>query len=82
MSKILKTDQGIFIPRDFIKDFEGAEVDASVPGVIVIRSKTGNRPSEKLLNQIDRRRESILKRQGLLDDSVVLIRESREQEME
>ena len=45
MSKILKTDQGIFIPRDFIKDFEGAEVDASVPGVIMIRSKTGNRPS-------------------------------------
>lgn len=82
MSKILKTDQGIFIPRELINDFEGAEVDVSVSGIIVIRSKTGNRPAEKLLDQITRRREAIFKRKGLLTDSTPLIRAGREQEME
>ena len=82
MSKILKTDEGIFIPRDFFKDFEGAEVDVSAPGVVVIRSKGGGRPAEALLDRIDRRRESILRRRGLLDDSMTLIREGREREME
>jgi hypothetical protein len=47
VSEILKTEEGIFIPRELIPDFERAEVDASTPGVIIIRSKA-NLPTRKI----------------------------------
>jgi hypothetical protein len=82
VSKIVKTEEGIFIPRELIKDFDRAEVDSPVPGVVVIRSIAYDRPSENLIERIDRRRESIFKRQGLMNDSVELISEGRERELE
>lgn len=82
MLKIVKTEEGIFIPRDLIPDFKSVEVDTSTPGVIVIRSKTERRGLDSILQQIDRRREAIFQRRGLLDDSTALICESRERELE
>ena len=81
MAEILKTEAGIFIPRELIPDFEGAEVDVSSPGEITIRSKGQRRALDELLARIDRRREDISMRRGVLDDSVVLIREGRENEL-
>ncbi|HKP86756.1 MAG TPA: hypothetical protein VJZ26_11700 [Blastocatellia bacterium] len=65
-----------------IKDFERAEVDSPAPGVIVIRSKSHARPSESLIERIDRRREVIFNRQGVMNDSLELIDEGRERELE
>ena len=81
MSKILKTEAGIFIPREIIEDFERVEVDESMPGVIVIRSRSRERNLHSVLARIDSRREMILKRRGLLDNSASIIREGREREM-
>jgi hypothetical protein len=81
MAEILKTEAGIFIPRELIPDFERAEVDVSSPGEITIRSKGQRRALDELLKRIDRRREDISRRRGVLDDSVVLIREGRENEL-
>ena len=81
MSKILKTEEGIFIPREVIEDFERVEVDESMPGVIVIRSMSRERNLDSVLARIDSRREMILKRRGLLGDSASIIREGRELEM-
>jgi hypothetical protein len=82
MSEILKTEEGIFIPRELIPDFERAEVDASRPGVITIRSKAASRHLDSVLERMDRRRDVIFQRRGLLDDSTALIRQSREEELE
>ena len=82
MLKVVKTEEGIFIPRDLIPDFQRAEVDTTTPWLIVIRSKTGRRALDAVLEQIDRRREAIFRRRSLLDDSTLLIRESRERELE
>lgn len=81
MAHIIKTTEGIFIPRELISNFEGAEVDASMPGLIVIRSRPRPRGLDEVLARIDRRRQEIAARRGLLDESAVLIRESREQEL-
>ena len=82
MSEILKTEEGIFIPRELIPDFERVEVDASTPGVIIVRSKAESRQLDSVLERMDRRREAIFQRRGLLDDSASLIRQSREEELE
>ena len=82
MSKIVKTEEGIFVPRDLIPDLKRVEVDTSTPGVIIIRSRTERRRLDGILEQMDRRREAIFQRRGLLDDSTVLISESREHELE
>jgi hypothetical protein len=82
MLEILKTDEGIFIPRTLIPDFERVEVDTSTPGAITIRSKAASRHSQTVLERMDRRREAIFQRRGLLDDSTILIRQSREEELE
>ena len=81
MAEVLKTEAGIFIPRELISDFERAEVDVSNPGEITIRSNPPRRALDKLLARIDRRREEISKRRGLLDDGAELIREGREDEL-
>lgn|GEM_PF-4423097 len=81
MADIRKTAEGIFIPRELIPDFERVEVDTSTPGAIIIRSKARPRALDEVLARIDRRREEIARRQGLLDESAVLIREGREQEL-
>ncbi len=82
MSNIVKTEKGIFIPRDLIPDLKRVEVDTSTPGVIIIRSRTERRRLDGILKQMDRRREAIFQRRGLLDDSTALICESRERELE
>jgi hypothetical protein len=82
MSEILKTEEGIFIPRELIPDFEQVMVDTSRPGVITIRSKVESRHLDSVLERMDRRREAIFQRRGLLDDSTALIRQSREEELE
>jgi hypothetical protein len=81
MAEILKTEAGIFIPRELIPDFERAEIDVSSPGEITIRSKGQRRALDELLARIDRRRENISRRRGLLEDSAALIREGRENEL-
>jgi hypothetical protein len=81
-SKIQKTQEGIFIPRELIPDFERVDVDASTPGVIIISSRKGSRHLDGVLERIDRRREIILGRRGPLADSIAIIRESRERELE
>jgi len=81
MSEILKTEEGIFIPRQLIPDFEQVMVDTSRPGVIIIRSKAASRHLDSVLERMDRRREAILQRRGLLDDSTAFIRQSREEEL-
>ena len=81
MAEILKTEAGIFIPRELIPDFERAEVVVSSPGEITIRSKVQRRASDELLARIDRRREDILRHRGVLEESVALIREGRENEL-
>ena len=81
MAEILKTEAGLFIPRELISDFERVEVDTSTPGLIVIRSSARPRALDEVLARIDRRREEIARRQGLLDESAVLIQEGREQEL-
>lgn len=81
MAEVLKTEEGIFIPRELIPDFERAEVDVSNPGQITIRSNAQRRALDEVLARIDRRREEISGRLGLLDDSATLIREGREHEL-
>lgn len=81
MAEILKTETGIFIPRELIPDFERAEVDVSSTGKITIRSRGQRRALDDLLAGIDRRREGISSRRGVLEDSVDLIREGRENEL-
>jgi hypothetical protein len=81
MAEILKTEAGIFIPRELIPDFDRAEVDVSTPGEITIRSAVQRRALDDVLARIDRRREEISCRRGLLDDSGALIREGREHEL-
>jgi hypothetical protein len=82
MSEILKTEEGIFIPRELIPDFEQVMVDTSRPGVITIRSKAASRHLDSVLERMDRRRDAIFQRRGLLDDSTAFIRQSREEELE
>jgi hypothetical protein len=81
MAEILKTETGIFIPRELIPDFERVEVDVSTTGEITIRSRAQRRALDEVLARIDRRREEISGRRGLLDDGAVLIGEGREQEL-
>ena len=81
MAEVLRTAEGIFIPRELIGDFERAEVDLSTPGMVLIRSKGQGRVANGVLERIDHRREAILQRRGVLDDSAALIREGREREL-
>jgi hypothetical protein len=81
MAEVVKTPDGIFIPRELIAGFEAAEIDASTPGVIIIRSKAQHRALDEVLARIERRREDVARRRGTLDESAVLIREGREQEL-
>jgi hypothetical protein len=80
MSQIRKSPDGFFIPKELIADFEHAEVDTSHPHAIVIRSPARKKELTTLLTRIDKRREAIQARCGLLDGSSVLIREDRERE--
>lgn len=81
MAEIVKTEAGIFIPRELIADFEHVEFDASTPGEIIIRSKARHRRLDEVLARIDRRRAEIAGQHGVFDDSVLLIHEGREQEL-
>jgi hypothetical protein len=80
MSQVQKSPDGLFIPKDLIADFEHIEVDTSHPHAIVIRSPAHTQHLANLLARIDRRREAIQARRGVLDDSSALIREDRERE--
>lgn len=80
MAEIQKSPDGLFIPKELIADFEHVEVDTSHPHAIVIRSPAHKKKLETLLKRIDKRREDILARQGILDDSSELIRKDRERE--
>ena len=80
MAQVQKSPEGLFIPKDLIADFEHVEVDTSHPHAIVIRSPAHTQHLATLLTRIDRRREAIQARCGVLDDSSPLIREDRERE--
>ena len=80
MSRVQKSAEGLFIPKDLIADFEHVEVDTSHPHAIVIRSPAKKKALEILLTRINQRRQAIRARCGLLDDSSALIREDRERE--
>ena len=80
MSQVQKSPDGLFIPKELIADFENAEVDTSHPHAIVIRSPARKKALEALLKRINKRREAIQTRQGILDDSSELIRADRERE--
>ena len=80
MSQVEKSAEGLFIPKELIADFEHVEVDTSHPHAIVIRSPAHTQHLATLLTRIDRRREAIQARRGVLDDSSPLIREDRERE--
>ena len=80
MSQVQKSAEGLFIPKDLIADFEHVEVDTSHPHAIVIRSPAKQKALEILLARINRRRETIRARCGLLDDSSAFIRADRERE--
>jgi hypothetical protein len=56
-------------------------VDESTSEVIVIRSEAEPRGLDDVLARIERRREDVARRRGTLDESAVLIREGREQEL-
>ncbi len=78
MRQVIKTEDGIFIPKELIPGFERVEVDTSDPRVIVIRSPRRSRGLEAVLARIDQRREAIRRRRGVLSDSTLLIREDRD----
>lgn len=80
MAQVEKRVDGIFVPKELIADFEHVEVDTSHPHAIVIRSSARKNELTALLARIDKRREAIQARHGLLDDSSALIREDRERE--
>jgi hypothetical protein len=80
MSQVQKSPDGLFIPKEFIADFEHVEVDTSHPHAIVIRSAAHKQKLAALLARIDQRREAIRARRGLLEDSNPLIRAGRERE--
>ena len=80
MAQVQKSPEGLFIPKDLIADFEHVEVDTSHPHAIVIRSPAPTPHLATLLTRIDQRRETILARCGVLDESSSLIREDRERE--
>ena len=80
MSQVEKSAEGLFIPKELIADFEHVEVDTSHPHAIVIRSPVHTQHLAALLTRIDRRREAIQARRGVLGDSSALIREDRERE--
>ena len=80
MAQVEKRIDGIFVPKELIADFEHAEVDTSHPHAIVIRSPARKNELTALLARIDKRREVIQARYGLLDNSSALIREDRERE--
>jgi hypothetical protein len=80
MAQVEKRRDGIFVPKELIADFEHVEVDTSSPDAIVIRSPARKKELMALLARIDKRREAIRARRGLLDDSSALIREDRERE--
>jgi hypothetical protein len=56
-------------------------VNESNPEAIVIRSEAQPRGLDDVLARIERRREDVARRRGTLDESAVLIREGREQEL-
>jgi len=78
MPQVTKTEDGIFIPKELISDFEHAEVDTSQPGMVIIRSHPKGRGLDDILARIDARREKIFRERGLLSDSSELIREDRD----
>jgi hypothetical protein len=80
MAQVQKSPEGLFIPKELITDFEHVEVDTSHPHAIVIRSPAKKKALETLLARIEKRREAIHARRGLLDESSALIREDRERE--
>ena len=78
MPQVIKTDEGIFIPKELIADFEHVEVDTSDPHMIIIRSGPKGRNLDAIIARIDQQREEIFRRRGLLSDSSELIREDRD----
>lgn len=56
-------------------------MNESNPEAIVIRSEAQPRGLDDVLARIERRREDVARRRGTLDESAVLIREGREQEL-
>jgi hypothetical protein len=80
MRQVVKTEDGIFIPKELIADFEHVEIDASEPTMIVIRSPRPRRPGDldEVVARIKKQREEIFRERGLLSDSAELIREDRD----
>ena len=78
MRQVIKNEDGIFIPKELIPDFEHVQVDTSDPHMIVIRSHPKGRGLDAVLARIDERREEIFRRRGLLSDSRELVREDRD----
>jgi hypothetical protein len=80
MPEIVKTEDGIFIPKELIPDFEHVTVDISEPHKIVVRSPQRRHHLDEVIARIDEIREDIRRRKGTLDDSSILIREDRDSE--
>ena len=78
MRQVTKTEDGIFIPKELIPDFEHVQVDTSDPRMIIIRSRHKGRDLDAVLARIDQQRDEIFRRRGLLSDSSEMVREDRD----